>query len=180
MYTTLNLSLVLVLGIRSQLARYTECFYCHRDRLPSRWEMFVTVLRSWRPSRRFSIIASAVFAVVAFAGGGVAYAAVTGSPAIKTFTPRSERDITNLDVLRQQIRNYYGDPLGTGVAAPDGNYAKEASGVARDGKRYLAQRHHTHGTKAILLDVDDTTLLTWNYEIASNWAYNPTTNAAFV
>ena len=31
-----------------------------------------------------------------------------------------------------------------------------------------------------MLDVDDTTLATWNYEIASNWAYNPTTNAAYV
>src|SRR5882724_5964892 len=92
----------------------------------ARWEIFMAGLRSWRPSRRFSIVASAVFAVVAFAGGGVAYAAVTGSPAIKTSTPRSARDITNIDVLRQQIRNYYGDPLGSGVAAPDSNYAKEA------------------------------------------------------
>ena len=41
-------------------------------------------------------------------------------------------------------------------------------------------QHKTHGTKAIVLDVDDTTLLTWNYEIFSNWAFNPTTNAQFV
>src|SRR5262249_37926205 len=33
---------------------------------------------------------------------------------------------------------------------------------------------------AIILDVDDTTLATWNYEIASNWAFNPTTNGNFV
>ena len=31
-----------------------------------------------------------------------------------------------------------------------------------------------------MLDVDDTTLATWNYEIFSNWAFNPTTNAEFV
>jgi hypothetical protein len=31
-----------------------------------------------------------------------------------------------------------------------------------------------------VLDVDDTTLATWNYEIFSNWAFNPTTNATFV
>src|SRR4051795_2128036 len=130
-------------------------------------------------SRRLMTAAVAGALALGLVGGGVAVAA-TAQPAIKTFTPQSEHQITNIDVLRQQIRNYYGDPLGTGVAAPDGNYAKEASGVARDGKRYLAQRHHTHGTKAILLDVDDTTLLTWNYEIASNWAYNPTTNAQYV
>ena len=81
--------------------------------------------KSWRhPSRRLAVTA-AVLAVLSLAGGGVADAATT-EPAIKTFTPRSEQQITNIDVLRQQIRNYYGDPLGTGVAASDSNYAKEA------------------------------------------------------
>ena len=36
------------------------------------------------------------------------------------------------------------------------------------------------GTPAILLDVDDTTLNTYNYEIYSNFVYNPAQNAAFV
>jgi hypothetical protein len=132
-----------------------------------------------RPSRRFVLIAVAAFAITGLAGGGLAIAA-SPEPAIKTFTPRSERQITNIDVLRQQIRNYYGDPLGTGVAAEDGNYAKEARSVAAAGQRWLSGRHHVHGTRAIVLDVDDTTLLTWNYEIFSNWAFNPTTNATFV
>jgi predicted secreted acid phosphatase len=83
-------------------------------------------------------------------------------------------------VLRQQLRNYYGDPLGSGTFAADSSYAKEARGVAADGKRWISTRHHTRGTKAILLDVDDTALATWNYELASNWAYNPTTNGQFV
>jgi predicted secreted acid phosphatase len=134
---------------------------------------------SLRSSRRFRMVAVAAVAVVAVVGGGVAYAAST-QPAIQTSTPRSERNITNLDVLRQQIRNYYGDPLGTGVAADDSNYAREAGSVAAAGKRWLAATHNTRGTRAIVLDVDDTTLLTWNYEVASNWAYNPTTNAAYV
>jgi predicted secreted acid phosphatase len=110
-------------------------------------------------------------------------------PAIHTFTPKSEKQITNIDVLRQQIRNYYGDPLGTGVSPSDSNYAKEARSVARSGERWLAAQvyrgnhhasHHKKAKPAIVLDVDDTTLLTWNYEIASNWAYNPTTNADYV
>ena len=135
------------------------------------------VLTWRRPSRRLMVIGAAVLAVLA--GGGVAYAA-TAQPAITTSTPRSADQITNLDVLRQQIRNYYGDPLSTGVAASDSNYAKEAESVAAAGKRWLNNSHHTTGTKAILLDVDDTTLLTWNYELFSNWAFNPTTNAQFV
>lgn len=118
--------------------------------------------------------------------GAVAVAADAPAPAIKTFTPRSERQVTNIDVLRQQIRNYYGDPLGTGTFADDSNYAKEARVVAADGQRWIAARAHGHPSKhkqtqkAILLDVDDTSLATWNYELASNWAFNPTTNGQFV
>lgn len=133
----------------------------------------------FKSSRRLALTGLATVVVAAFAGG-VAYSVATQEPAIKTITPRSEHQITNIDVLRQQIRNYYGDPLGSGTFAADGNYAKEARGVARDGERYLSKRHHTRGTRAILLDVDDTSLATWNYEIFSNWAYNPTTNGQFV
>jgi hypothetical protein len=128
--------------------------------------------------------------LVAFGAAVVALSLVAGlvlaaGPAIQTFTPHSERQITNIDVLRQQIRNYYGDPLGTGVFAPDSFYAQEATSVARDGARWLALQSHGHPFgkvhhRAIVLDVDDTTLATWNYEIFSNWAYNPTTNATYV
>src|SRR4051795_6211051 len=136
-------------------------------------------------SRRLMTAAVAGALALGLVGGGVAVAAST-QPAIKTFTPRTERQITNIDVLRQQIRNYYGDPLGTGVFSPDSNYAKEAADVASDGTRYLdglaRQGHANHAPAgaAIVLDVDDTTLATWNYEIASNWAFNPTTNANYV
>src|SRR3954468_13622127 len=121
-----------------------------------------------RRSRRLSVIAASF--VLSVAVGGVAVAA-PASPAIKTFTPRSANQITNIDVLRQQIRNYYGDPLGTGTFAADGNYAREAEDVASDAAKRLAKKAkwHRKGTPAIVLDVDDTTLATWNYEIASNW-----------
>ena len=123
------------------------------------------------------LLAAVVVAVVA------AIAASATSPAIQTSTPTSERQITNIDVLRQQIRNYYGDPLGTGVFGPDSNYAREAESVAAAGGRYLAARAKhpaKKGRPAIVLDVDDTSLATWNYEIFSNWAFNPATNGQFV
>jgi hypothetical protein len=124
-------------------------------------------------------VATGIMALVlaSLLGGAVAMAA---GPAIQTFTPHSANQITNLDVLRQQIRNYYGDPMGTGNFASDSYYAKEATSVANAGARYLAAHSHQHGLKAIVLDVDDTTLTTWNYEVFSNWAYNPTTNATYV
>lgn len=140
--------------------------------------------RSTRPSTRLTLVAAAL--VAGLIGGGVAYGAGSATdeqqPAISTFTPKRADQVTNIDVLRQQIRNYYGDPLGTGVAPADGNYAREARSVARRGEHYLAARDELTPAahKAIVLDVDDTTLLTWNYEVASNWAYNPTTNGEFV
>ncbi len=132
-------------------------------------------------SSRRRLTALAAVVGLSLVVGGVAYAAA--APAIQTTTPKFAGQVTNIDVLRQQLRNYYGDPLGTGVFAADGNYAKEASSVAADGARWLGTGWRgmaTSGTKAIVLDVDDTTLATWNYEIFSNWAYNPTTNATYV
>jgi hypothetical protein len=134
-------------------------------------------------SRRFGVIAVAALAVTGLVGAGAGYAAATATaqPAIQTSTPHKADDVTNIDVLRQQLRNYYGDPLGTGIFPADSNYAKEAARVAADGKRLLATRRHGgHATKAIIMDVDDTTLATWNYELVSNWAYNPATNADYV
>jgi putative acid phosphatase of HAD superfamily subfamily IIIB len=132
--------------------------------------------------KRAPRLAVVVGLVLAIAAGAIAYAA--SAPAIQTFTPSSEKQITNLDVLRQQIRNYYGDPLGTGTFAPDSSYAAEASGVAAKGSWFLSKKakgaHRNAPVKAIVLDVDDTSLATWNYEIFSNWAFNPATNATYV
>jgi hypothetical protein len=131
-----------------------------------------------RPRRRTVAIALATAVLVA--GGGAAVAA-TVQPAITTTTPKHASSITNIDVLRQQISNYYGDPLKTGVIGRHSNYVKEVHGVEAKAARYLAHAHHAKSKKkAILLDVDDTALATWNYEVSSNWAYNPTTNAEFV
>ena len=114
----------------------------------------------------------------------LAAAAVHAAPAIMTTTPKHADDVTNVDVLKQQIANYYGDENKTGNFAPDSNYSKEASDVAADGAKWLAQQakkpHEKKLPRAIVLDVDDTTLATWNYEVFSNWAFNPTTNATFV
>jgi HAD superfamily, subfamily IIIB (Acid phosphatase) len=137
----------------------------------------MSVLRALRRRPRLAI--ATFFVTVVSISTAVALAA---GPAIQTITPTSANDITNLDVLRQQIRNYYGDPLGTGVFSPDSNYAKEAQGVAASAVPTLLgrTRQPVSSTKAIVFDVDDTTLATWNYEVASNWAFNPTTNAQFV
>ena len=138
-------------------------------------------LKRLRRAPRLVIVAAVVAALSIVA---IAYAA---TPAIQTITPNSADQITNIDVLRQQIKNYYGDPLA--VTGPNGtytsplnqesNYANEARSVASQGTNWLAARSKVPNG-AIVLDVDDTTLATWNYEIYSNWDFNPTTNGNFV
>lgn len=140
--------------------------------------LFRSIRHRPRPSRRTVAI---VVATAVLVGGGGAAVAATAVPAIQTSTPKRAGDITNIDVLRQQIANYYGDPLKTGVIGAHSNYVKEVHHVEARATGYLAHAHHAKGKKkAVLLDVDDTALATWNYEIASNWAYNPTTNAEYV
>jgi hypothetical protein len=131
-------------------------------------------LRLLRHSRTTALILASLAFVLAT--GGVAVAA----PSSTSFTPKTADQITNIDILRIQIENYYGDPGKTGVFAPDSNYAREASSVAAAGDRWLSARAGNSTMQAIVLDVDDTTLATWNYEIYSNWAYNPSTNTTFV
>ncbi len=125
-------------------------------------------------------------AVLSLAAVGVAVAA----PSLLTFTPQKADQITNIDVLRQQIKNYYDTPTaasGSGATAgwtlalnADSNYAGEVEGVAAEGQQWLKARAGKSAMPAIVFDVDDTTLTTYNYELFSNWDYNPTTNAVFV
>jgi predicted secreted acid phosphatase len=137
-----------------------------------------------RPRRSlWLVVAVVIAAVVAFAA-----AAVAGlQPADLGFTPKSEAQMTNIDVARAYAKNYYGAP--TATSGPNGtwntplnltsNYADEARSVAKQGDNWLSARSKVPD-RAIVLDVDDTTLTTWNYELYSNWDFNPTTNAQFV
>ncbi|MFL5941631.1 MAG: HAD family acid phosphatase [Gaiellaceae bacterium] len=124
-------------------------------------------------------------AAVVAAAAAVAVAGL--QPADLGFTAKSESQLTNVDVARAWAKNYYGAPTattGTGgswnaALNLGSNYADEARSVADEGDNWLAARSKV-AHRAIVLDVDDTTLTTWNYELYSNWDFNPTTNAQFV
>ena len=125
--------------------------------------------------------------VLAVAAAAAAVAVAGLQPADLGFTPKSESQMTNVDVARAWAKNYYGAP--TATTGPGGswdaalnlgsNYADEARSVADKGDHWLAARSKV-AHRAIVLDVDDTTLTTWNYELYSNWDFNPATNAQFV
>ena len=145
-------------------------------------------MKAFARSRRSPWLVLAL-AIAALAGASaVAIAAL--QPADLTFTPKSEKQWTNIDVARAWAKNYYGAPTavaGSGTTATwdtplnlDSNYAQEARSVAKDGGNWLAAQKKKAANKAIVLDVDDTTLTTWNYELFSNWDFNPGTNANFV
>jgi predicted secreted acid phosphatase len=137
--------------------------------------------------RRTLGLALAGLVVAALAIGAAAVAGL--QPANLSYTPNSEGQMTNIDVSRAYAKNYYGAHLavaGSGSTgtwnAPlnlDSNYANEARSVAKQGTDWLGARSNVPNS-AIVLDVDDTTLTTWNYELFSNWDFNAGTNANFV
>jgi len=137
--------------------------------------------------RRTLGLALAGFVVVALTIGAAAVAGL--QPADLSYTPNSEGQMTNIDVARAYAKNYYGAltaVAGSGATATwntplnlDSNYANEARAVAKDGENWLKARSKVPN-RAIMLDVDDTTLTTWNYELFSNWDFNAGTNANFV
>jgi hypothetical protein len=128
---------------------------------------------------RAAVLATAI--VLAFTSAGAAIGAGIGIHAVNISTPHSENAVTNLDVLRLELKNYYGDPSGTGVFASNSYYAQEAQHIANLGWNWLSAKSNLKKPmRAIVLDVDDTTLTTWNYELFSNWAFNGTTNGQYV
>jgi len=157
----------------------------------------VKLIRFSRPTRTATIAIASAAAGIALAVPGLAVATHTGQdvPAPPA-NPTSASQIQNIDQVKTAIKGYSGDTVTTTVDPvpnsidgadvalhtfnPDGAYAHEVEGIATKAGKYLANHHkHTVG-KAVLFDIDDTTLNTYNYEIYSNFVYNPTTNAAFV
>jgi predicted secreted acid phosphatase len=138
-----------------------------------------------RSARRVTMLLAA--AILVLAGTGVVVA--TGN-ALHIFTPKTADQITNIDILRMEIKNYYGTPdAATGSGATAGwtlplnrssNYADEARSVAERGWKWLKEKDDKWSKQAVVFDVDDTTLTTYNYELYSNWDYVPTTNGYFV
>jgi predicted secreted acid phosphatase len=137
-----------------------------------------------RISLRLALVLGLAIAAVAI----VATVAVAGlKPVDLTFTPTKSSQFTNIDVARAWAKNYYGAP--GAAAGPTGNwdaplnqtsnYGAEARGVAAKGIKWI-DSHSKKKHRAIVLDVDDTTLTTWNYELYSNWDFNSATNAQFV
>jgi hypothetical protein len=157
-----------------------------------------------RPSRRprsrrsLPFVAGTLIAAAGLVFGGIATAAANDShahgasnptPPPNAIPPRHGDAIPNVTTVESEIKAYYGSVAGTvpGIGAvtlpsPDSNYAREVHGIEARTEAYLAHRPHYAGSAkpAVVFDIDDTTLNTYDYEISSQFAFTPASNAAFV
>ena len=154
------------------------------------------------PRPRLSFLVGLLVAVFGLTFGGIATASAhtdnhgnshghgdvlkwyTGLAPTPAPTPKTDAQVPNVTLVENAIKAYYGDTVaasGDHIPSTTGNYAKQVAGIEHSAEQYLAKYHsRSNAKKAIVFDVDDTTLNTYNYEIFSNFAYNPTTNAEFV
>ncbi|MCX4749872.1 acid phosphatase [Kitasatospora sp. NBC_01287] len=128
-------------------------------------------------SKTLATLAVGVVVGGAVAGGGLALA--------DNRVPRTDRQITNMTNEVSDIKAYYGDTVdaqGEHWPSPTGNYAKQVAGIEKDAEKYLQRqaRDDRGQRKAIVLDVDDTSLSTYNYELETTFVYNPVSNAQYI
>lgn len=109
-----------------------------------------------------------------------------GAATADTSVPKSDKEITNLTTEIAQIKAYYGDTVVSGehYASADSNYARQLKGIESKAQHYLKDHlrpSSQNGTKpAIMVDVDDTTLLTYNYELEVGFNYTPASNDTYI
>ncbi|MDM7891018.1 HAD family acid phosphatase [Curtobacterium caseinilyticum] len=86
--------------------------------------------------------------------------------------------IPNIDSVKKTIATYYGDP-GTGIAAKtDSPYIREMRRLVAQQAPVVARQcsvaRHQHRNPAIVLDADDTTLWTYDMEVADmHFVFDP-------
>ncbi|WP_031024018.1 HAD family acid phosphatase [Streptomyces sp. NRRL WC-3725] len=123
-------------------------------------------------------------AVAAGAACVVAGAALYGAGAATAgqSTANSTHEPYNIGLLVKDIDTYYGttaDSNGVYQASPDSPYAKDLARIDADAKSYIdkaARKARHKGEKpAVVFDVDDTLLLSLDYEKRYNYTYNSST-----
>ncbi|MEU9111399.1 HAD family acid phosphatase [Streptomyces sp. NPDC048483] len=134
------------------------------------------------PFRRLSRRARLGAATVAALVTGTAVFGI-GQATAEHSVPRTDKEIPNLTRVQDQITAYYGDTVtadGQHYASPRSNYARQVRGIEAKARSYLtkelakpAARSGKHTRPAIVLDMDDTTLLTYNYELQVGFHFTP-------
>ncbi|MCX5282527.1 Secreted acid phosphatase [Streptomyces sp. NBC_01281] len=132
-----------------------------------------------KPLRIAAVAATCAVAGAALFGSGAATAHQS--------TANSTHEPYNIGLLVKDIDTYYGAALdGDGVyqASPTSQYAKDLARVdaaaRRDIDKAAHKAHHRGHKPAVVFDIDDTLLLSFDYERKTNYTYNSTTWADYV
>ncbi|MGW5659217.1 HAD family acid phosphatase [Streptomyces sp. NPDC003758] len=132
-----------------------------------------------KPLRIAALVAACAVAGGALYGAGAATAGQS--------TANSTHEPYNIGLLVKDIDTYYGttaDANGVYQASPDSPYAEDLARIDADAKHYIdkaARKAHHRGEKpAVVFDIDDTLLLSLDYEKRYNYTYNSATWAAYV
>ncbi|TSB21630.1 acid phosphatase [Streptomyces sp. NBC_01525] len=137
-------------------------------------------------SRRARAGAATVAALVA----GTAVFGV-GQATAEHSVPRTDKEIPNLTLVQDKIKAYYGDTVtadGEHYASPKSNYARQVHGIEAKARAHLtralarqdARADKGHAKPAIVLDMDDTTLLTYNYELRVGFHFTEKSQDAYL
>lgn len=126
-----------------------------------------------------------------------------------TAAPRNGEDIPNVTLVEDKIGLYYGSVTASVPSSPclegisgtcvtqetlpssGSNYARQMRSIVDRAKRILSAGDRRgrgpswtnkpgHGQPALVFDVDDTLVNTYNYEVAEEYAYTPASNATWV
>ncbi|MFB7331552.1 Secreted acid phosphatase [Streptomyces adustus] len=128
---------------------------------------------------------AALAAACAVAGAGL-YGA--GAATAGQSTANSTREPYNIGLLVKDIDTYYGittDSAGVYQASPDSPYAKDLARIDAAARKQIDRAahkaaHHKGEKPAVVFDIDDTLLLSLDYEKRYNYTYNGTTWAEYV
>jgi predicted secreted acid phosphatase len=105
-------------------------------------------------------------------------------------TPIDGNTEMNVNVLEDQIEHYYGSASATyptvgtvTIPAANSNYAKQMKQIVTNAEGYLAATaHSSHGAgkPAVVFDIDDTLLNTYDYTVAEQFGFDSASNAIWI
>ena len=106
------------------------------------------------------------------------------------YDPVNGNNELNLGVLEDQITHYYGSASATypvvgkvTIPSATSNYAKQMKQIVSGAEAYLGhaiRTYHGHGKPAVVFDIDDTLLNTYDYEVAEQFGYTSASNAVWI
>jgi predicted secreted acid phosphatase len=158
-----------------------------------------------RLRRSAPLIAGSLIAAAGLAFGSVSVASAQAArhappPSIEqqasavkaqdAYTPADGNKELNVNVLEDQVEHYYGSASATypgvgtvTIPSSTSNYAKQMKQIVAGAEAYLAQAaraYHGKGKPAVVFDIDDTLLNTYDYTLAEQFGYTSASNLVWV